>query len=71
MGRKRIKRRGQVQAGRPSAFFLIALAIGVAVLIIVFVQVVRHPQKQPLPAPHVTELRTRAMESRHRSRKAL
>ena len=49
-GRRRIRREKQ-QAGRPSAFFIIALTLGILLLLFFFVQTLRHPVKQVPPAP--------------------
>jgi hypothetical protein len=41
VGRRTIKRKGE--AGRPSTFFLIALALGVIIVLALFIQVISHP----------------------------
>ncbi len=48
-GRRRIRR--EQPAGRPSIFFMVALALGILIVLWFFVQTLRHPAKQPPPPP--------------------
>ena len=41
-----MKRKLQKESGRPSIFFIVALAVGLALLLWFFAQTLRHPTRQ-------------------------
>ena len=50
-GKRRI-RREQPAAGRPSIFFIVALAVGILFLLWFFVQALKHPVNEQSPKKH-------------------